>query len=254
MNPNACRVVLRPRGPLEILDLALRLVRLHVGPIARLAAVVLLPVGAASWAVGALAPGGAWWLAAVVVLLPLLQAPFSLLLGRLLFSDAVTLRDVAAGVRRGALTVGLFWLLFDVLLVSFCIVGVIFLPILAFAPEVALLERVGLSRAVGRAVFLVGGHPIASVAATVARFVLPLWGMVVAELIGQLVVGWVLQLGAPFGALAHGDATPYAVAGMLACTPLVAAYRLLLYVDARTRTEGWDLQVAFRALALREGR
>ena len=71
-----------------------------------------------------------------------------------------------------------------------------------------------------------------------------------AESLGQGIIGFVFQLGAPFGALSSGDATPYLLMGVLLANPVNAMYRLLLYVDARTRSEGWDLQVRLRALGL----
>ena len=68
--------------------------------------------------------------------------------------------------------------------------------------------------------------------------------------IGHGIVEFLLQLGRPFGSLSNGEVTPYAVAGVLLAQPLIALYRLLLYVDVRTRLEGWDLQVSLRALGM----
>ena len=71
---------------------------------------------------------------------------------------------------------------------------------------------------------------------------------------GQLIVAQGLQLGQPFGSAMDLQVTPYLLFGMLAVQPLHALYRLLLYIDVRTRVEGWDLQVAFRGAAIERER
>jgi len=76
------------------------------------------------------------------------------------------------------------------------------------------------------------------------------WFGLVGEATGQAMVGFILQLGEPFGALMYGDVTPYLLLGLLVSQPVHAVYRLLLYVDVRTRLEGWDLQVGLRAAGL----
>ena len=76
-----------------------------------------------------------------------------------------------------------------------------------------------------------------------------MWAAIAAEALGQNLVGFVFQLGAPFGS-APEDITPYLLAGLLVGRSLFAVYRLLLYVDVRTRVEGWDLQVQLRAAGM----
>jgi hypothetical protein len=93
-----------------------------------------------------------------------------------------------------------------------------------------------------------------AIAAAVGWVALTGWGAIVGEAAGQGIVSFVLQLGTPFGEATDGRATPFLLAGMLAVQPLYAVWRLLLYVDARTRAEGWDLQVALRAAGIAAAR
>ena len=58
------------------------------------------------------------------------------------------------------------------------------------------------------------------------------------------------QRGRPLPSALEGVATPWLTAGILASHPVWALWRLLLYVDVRTRVEGWDLQVGLRAAGL----
>lgn len=251
MNPHGCRVALRPRGVLDVFDLTLRLLRVQARPLSILAAVVLVPVAVLA-SLGAWWTGGSPWVVLVVVLLgPLLQAPFTVLGGRLLFSDAVPLSQVGRATWTSAIPLLGAWFLFDVLMVGCAMVGVVLTPLIVYLPEAILLERAKFGRALSRSVTLVGGEPIGAIGGAAARWVIGLWGLLAGEAVGQVGIGWMLQIGTPFGALELGQITPYGIVGLLAVQPLIALFRLLLYVDARTRLEGWDLQVGLRALGLR---
>lgn len=255
MNPFAVRVELRPRSPFEVLDLACVLLRTTWRPMLTLAAVVLPLGGGLSWALGAL--GEDPWIALPVVLLlaPMLQLPFLLLGGRALFEPEPGVRGVAHDLwtLRGAVVrFGLVVLMAELLLLITVLLVSPAYVLLLFFSEALLLERVDLGRALSRSSRLVTA---AAGRAWVGAILLGLgmtWGMAVGELCGQALVRDVLQLGEPFGSAMTGVFTPYALAGLLLSQPLAALYRLLLYVDIRTVTEGWDLQVALRAAA--EGR
>ncbi|TVQ86467.1 MAG: hypothetical protein EA397_19915 [Deltaproteobacteria bacterium] len=247
---HACRLALRPRGPLESFDLSFVLLRAVWRDVIGLSAVFLLPMLGAflglSWALS-------WplWVAIFPLLLaPLLQAPFTVLLGRLLFSPSIPLREVALGTGQGAGGVLFAWVLTDLSVILCGGLGLFAQPFLVFLPEILLLERLSLGQAMTRVSALVSARPLSSLAGVVARWGLTVWGALAGEALGVAILGFVLQLGTPFGTLAEGVFTPFGLLGMLAVQPLIAAYRLLLYVDVRTRLEGWDLQVAFRALRL----
>jgi len=254
MNPNQCRVALRPRGPLEVLDLQAVLWRSQGGIFAKLLALTVTPfaiVGAMlCWALdGHVAILLLPWVAG-----PVLQAPFTVLAGHLLFADSVPLKRVFADVFARAplllgawLVEGLGW----VISIASCGYGAFVIqPACLYLTETALLERVGSGRGLRRSLRLAGGHVGIALVGAASRWVFMVWCGLVGEATGQAVVGTILQLGEPFGSLMNGQVTPYLILGLLLSQPIHAVYRLLLYVDVRTRIEGWDLQVGLRAAGL----
>ncbi len=254
MNPFACHLALRPRDPLDVLDLTVVLVRARWRPLARFAGAVLLPLslvfGFAAWW-----SEGAWWLGlAALAVGPAVQAPLTLLAGRLLFAEDSSVVEAFRGVgERASALLGVVAVAAGVVLVSSltCFVGApLFLGPLAFSGEAALLERVDAGRALRRSARLAAAQPAAATAVVLGRVALTLWCAVTFELAGQGLVATVLQLGEPFGAALDGACTPYLLSGVLVAHALHGLYRLLVYVDARTRSEGWDLQVSLRAAGL----
>jgi len=123
-----------------------------------------------------------------------------------------------------------------------------------FLPEATLLERSGVSRGFRRSLSLGGSNPGIAMTTIVTWVALTVWGAAVGEATGQAVVSGILQLGEPFGTALDWRATPYLLWGMLAVQPLFGIYHVLLYIDARTRVEGWDLQVGLMAAASESSR
>lgn len=253
MNPYACTLALRPRTPFEVLDLALRVMALHARPFARLAAWWLLPVWlvASGAAVAGVQP---WVVLGVLGLgLPALQAPFTLLCGRLVFPRPTGVRVVlgetvgsaGAVATHTALSVAMAAL-------GLCSGLLLWMPLAVlfrFAPETLLLERAGAATGLRRATFLATRSSGKALMGTVLAVALGLWAVLAVETLGQSTTQFVLQLGAPFGRLWTLDLTPWTLLGLVGVQPAVAVYRLMLYLDVRTELEGWDLQVALKAAA-----
>ena len=198
MNPNLCRVALRPRGPLEIFDLSVELIRAHAGVFWRLAALVVIPPAIAFGVGIALTSAHGLWLLAPLAIAPALQAPFTLLGGRLLFSAEVTTGQILRELLTRPLA-SIAVALWTTVAVGFsCGVGLpLTLVLVAFIAEVAMLERADGGRAPVRALRLAGHNPL-NASAAVAGFVgLTVWGAVVGEFAGQALVGTILQLGQP---------------------------------------------------------
>lgn len=255
MNLGGCRLVLRERDPLGTLDLAVAFGRAEGGALARTVAWAAGPwvAGLGVWAM--LRPSDGPIVFGIAVLAgPVVQWPV-FAHGVLALFDA---RPSAAAVWRAAWA---RWAFVPVTalrsalvalagLVSFGLLAVLVAPALWWAPETVVLERRGVVPGVVRALGLSGRAGALALIGTMACAAVPLWAVGVAEASGQALVGSVLQLGAPFGRLiADGRVTPFVVAGWVLAQPVLAWVRLVAYLDARTATEGWDLQVAVDAIA-----
>ncbi len=254
MNLADARVVLRPRGQAELLDLAMRwCFGADRWLYARLAALVLLPslgacVAARWW--GEWAWGDVWLLA--IAQTTVLQGVFTVATSRALFErDVSAVAVLRQFLRRvpsylGALIITRILLAFGAL--TFALLPPAWTRV-AFVHEASLLEgaspitasqrawRLARNRGVELALLL-GGLGLAIVAAIGAG-----------ELLGHGLVEFVLQLGRPFDTLTEDGGSLYALIGFHAIIPYLAVGRFLGYVDERTRGDGWDIQLRFMALA-----
>jgi hypothetical protein len=259
VNLGASAIVLRPRTLAEVLDLACRLcVSLAFGLYARLSAVLLLPILAGCLALRYTA-GWPWevvWAVAVGAA-GIVQGVFTVAVGRLLFSEALGVGQVLRlfGRRLGSYLAMLF--LSRALLAMACLpffLGLPFVwPRLAFVHEASLLENAGPAEAMRRSNRFVAGR-VANVLGVVLALLVTQAGVVITtELLCQALVSEVLQLGKPFGALFSDGGSPFALAGLLLSIPYASTARFLDYIDARTRADGWDIQLRFMAIAAAEG-
>jgi hypothetical protein len=265
MNLRNARVVLRLRTLPDLLDLALR-VCVDAGSVYRkLSAALLLPAFAICLALR-YAADWTWWSIwpTAITLAALLQGAFTVAAGQLMFEEAAPARTLLAryGRQFSLYAYALFWtrlvpggLLFGTLLTHFnpaMTLGLLLASLLlvrwAFVHEALLLEGARAaesakrsSRIIRRQAGAVFGLVCWQLGAVVAF-------VVGAELIGQGVVRYVLQLGQPFGSLWDDGGSVFALAGLFASVPFVATARFLQYIDLRTRKEGWDIQLKFTAI------
>ncbi len=254
MNLGNVRVVLRERDNLDVLDLALRFVLgLDLGVYVRVALVTLVPAlaGCAALRFALRWDWAAVWVVAIVAA-TVLQGPFTLVAGRIVFGEptrtgpvlrafAARLPVLAAAhlVRLAALALG------AVLLAAWIIPW----ARMTYLDEAVLLERASPGAAVRRSLQLVRGSFGRSLGLVVLLATAILGAVGVAELLGQAVAGSVLQLQLPAGELLDEGGSLYALAGFFAAMPVVATARFLAYLDQRTRRDGWELQVRLMDVA-----
>ncbi|APR85859.1 Hypothetical protein A7982_11208 [Minicystis rosea] len=254
MNLGAAAVVLRPRSLAEILDLACRLsCSLALGLYLRLAALVLLPCLALCLALRHVLDWSwyaVWFVAACLGAAA--QGVFTIAVGRLLFSEALGAGQV---IRLFARRFGSYlWMLVlsRVVLVGSAAV-LIALPVawprLLFVHEASLLENAKAGDAIQRAGRFVSGRAAQVFGVLAALLVTQAGFIAIAEFLGHGLVDQVLQLGRPFGALFSKGGSAYALAGFFLSVPYVSTARFLHYIDARTRADGWDVQLRFMAIA-----
>ncbi|NLE87697.1 MAG: hypothetical protein GX607_15015 [Myxococcales bacterium] len=255
MNLSSAAIVLRERTALEVIDLSLRFVR-SLAPLAylRLGAVVLLPIFAGCLLLRYVADvGWAWiwliaWCAATVA-----QGPFTLLAGRLLFADEVRARSILVDALRRAFPYAVLLTLRALLflLSTVIVIG----PLLvwsqtAYVHEILYLENATVRTALGRSSRFVRGRSGSSMEMLLLLFCGIFVSIVLAEVLGLMLVRYVLEIALPVETVADNGGSPFALAGLLFAVPFISAQRFLFYVNERTLRDGWDVQVRF--LGLRE--
>lgn len=255
MNLGAARVALRVRTAADVLDLAAPFCVRNRRPTLVLSAIVLGP----AFALCLLAryrwqwPWGLVWLLAGTLSL-LCEAPFAVAYSDLMFVAPSGLRTRAVLLRAlRRLPAFAFARLLTALIhasaLSLVILALYTGGLFLVVPEAVLLEGAGPFGAIARSARALRGRAMAGVGMVMALIVLPGAGALAGELVGNTAVSMVLQLGEPFGTLFRNGGTPYALAGLFATVPLVAAARFLFYIDLRTRKEGWDIQLRFMEIA-----
>ena len=258
MNLFAARLALRPRSLTEVLDLAAPFCLANARLLGRLALVSLAPLAVLA---GALRMGLRWeWLGIWWTLVPLAWLSTGLFtagLGDAMFHDPdkVSARAVVARFLR-RLPAQLLVKFVRVLVLLSCASGVV--PLLLEGPrwlfpiEATLLEKADLGAAISRSRSLGRRRAGFCLGLGVALLALPVLTVVLAEAVGGMLIQFVFQLGEPFGSLWKQGGSGFAVLGLLLAVPLAASMRFLGYIDLRTRSEGWDLQLRFAAWAERE--
>jgi|CZKU01.1.fsa_nt_gi hypothetical protein len=248
------RVALRERPLLDVLDLAVRFCVANAGSYARLSLVTIVPAFAASWAAARV---GGWLLAwpVAIALAALLDAPFVALASRLVFDDEVRVRDVARAAVRIAPRVAVARCVQGIALgMSLALLGLPWLwlgSVMLFVPEVIILEGAGLVGAWSRAAGVASTRFGVAMAAMLLLSALVVGAALLADVAGREFLDSVLEIRPP-PSIFHEGGSVLALFGFWSVLPMRATTRFFVYLDVRTRSEGWDIQTRFAALARRE--
>jgi hypothetical protein len=247
------RVAFRDRSLSDVLDLALRFVAVKGRSYAKVALLTVVPLAILSIVAGHVI-GWAWAWAASVPLAIVAEIPFTVLASRLVFQDEVLARDVVAAALRDAprvilvkactlalVAVGLFVLL---------VPGLWLMAASFFVPEVTLLERARIGPAFGRSQRIAESAVSDVLLGSILLALLPVALVFLSDVAGRAAIGELLLFEPPRPVWATGGGV-LATIGLFVGAPYAATARFFLYLNVRTRTEGWDIQTRFAAIAAR---
>ena len=247
------RVALRDRSLLDVVDLSVRFLMRHLSVYARVAAIVLVPMFAATWLIAAYA-GWLWGWPCALLLSMFASSPFTILASRLVFEPEVP----ASSVLKTALftlprllscrLLQIFAVSFGFLL--FVIPGIWAQVLFLFSSEVVVLEQASMSTALGRLQRLLGGNSGDVLMAMLLLLALNLGAVCLGDVVFRAVLEELLQIGAPPSLFETGGCV-LGLLGFWLAVPLVATVRLFVYLNLRTRREGWDIQTRFAAMVAR---
>jgi hypothetical protein len=247
------RVALRERPLLDTFDLAIRFCAAHAWAYTKLSLVVLVPAFVVSW--GAARVGG-WWLgwSVTVVVTAFAGSPFVALASRLVFADAVGTRE-ALGIALRAVPrlIGVRILQAMALGASLVMLGLPWFwlgTILLFVVEVLVLEQGGVGSTLGRAQRVANAHFADAVLTMLLLGAAPVAAAMLADVAGREILQGLLEFKPPPSMFRAGGSW-LALLGWWATVPLLQTARFFVYLDIRTRTEGWDVQTRFAAIAAR---
>ena len=185
----------------------------------------------------------------------IVQGVFTVAVGRLLFSEELTTGRVLAlfGRRLGSYLVMLFLSRAMLALAASVLIAVpLVWPRVLVVHEASLLEGASPTDAITRAGRFITGRGAIALGTIVAFLAVQAGISITAEFLGQGLVNEILQLGTPFGQLFKDGGSAFALAGFFLSVPYIATARFLYYVDSRTRSDGWDVQVRFMTIAARD--
>lgn len=248
------RVAFRDRSVADVLDLALRFLAVQGRAYGKVALVSLAPLALASSAAGRVFGWGVAWAVALPLAL-LAEVPFTILASRLVFEEHVRARDVIAAAARElprialarCLSIVLTVVGFAVLVVPGFWVGTVF----SFQTEVMLLERARVGPSIGRSQRLADSAFSEVLVAFVVMSLIPLASVLLTDVAGRMLIGELMQFRPPQPVWTTGGGV-LATLGLFLQVPYLATARFFLYLNVRTRAEGWDIQTRFAALAARD--
>lgn len=259
------RIVLRPRALDETLDLALAYMRASPREFSRLFLLLTGPASAVLIGLSvALELRTTQRLCAAIILSPFLERVVTVYAGKHIFrNDPQIGAAIEGSLARLPLTflsatmIAIPWV--PMLVTNFdepgwigfaALLGSFWPLVLAswvYLGEVVHLEGLDLSRAMKRARVLIAFRFARALGLVIMSGIVRLLAAGGAELTTEFGLGFVLQ----FGDVSEAIGGYPAIVGYLFAGSYIALARMFDYVDARTRREGWDIQVRFHAIEQR---
>jgi hypothetical protein len=250
MDLRDARVVLRERRLLDVLDLALRFIVAHAASYAALCAIVLVPCGVLSLVIAMHSGWALAWLVALM-LAALAEIPFTILGSRLVFSAEVPLEGVliAALKKLPRVFVVRSLQVLGVLagLTMMFIPGVWIGVSTFFIAEILVLEEASVGGSFSRAQRMLSGRFGDALMAASLLSLLHFGAVFLGDRAIATVLTDLFQVSPP-PKLGDRDGGVLGLCAFWLFVPYVTTARLFAYLDLRTRTEGWDVQVRFAAL------
>lgn len=247
------RVAFRDRSLSDVLDLALRFVVVHGRAYGWVALGSIVPLLGVSLLAGSLMGWSASWLVALPLAL-VAEVPFTVLASRLVFEDEVHARAVLVAALRDAPRVVFVRVLAAALVAvgmsALLVPGFWLATIFLFLGEVMLLERASIGQAFGRAQRIASSAVSEVLLGLLVLGLVPVGGVLLADVAGRTVLGELLQFRPPPSLWSAGGGV-LPILGLFAQVPYLATARFFLYLNVRTRAEGWDIQTRFAAIAAR---
>jgi hypothetical protein len=253
VNLKDARVALRERGIWDVFDVALRFyvenARAYVWP----TFVCVVPPAALSSLVG-WAAGPEWGWIVAVALSFFAATPVTIATSRLVFEPRPHTSEIltrAIGKNLALIPLRLLQIIAVGFGTMFFLLPGVWLGVLFFAtPEIAIAEDSGAIATAARAQRMVSAA--FAELATMGAIVLigrVVW-IFVADIAGRTVLEDLLQVTPPAAVWETGGG-PIAYTAFFAILPLEAVARFFFYLNVRTKTEGWDIQARFLAIAQR---
>jgi hypothetical protein len=196
----------------------------------------------------------------LVVASHFVQLPFTALAGRLVFERDVRLRDVLRdSLRVMPRAIGMRILQLGGIVgggVVFCIPAAWLGAAWLFAPEVLVLEGSKPVATLGRARRMVNRHFGIAAGALALLVLLHVTATLLFDAAGRTILDEIFQFTPPdavftFSPMHLAAPTVLASIGFWLFVPWGATARFLVYIDLRTRSEAWDVQTRFAAIAAR---
>lgn len=247
------RVAFRDRAFIDVMDLALRFLVVHARLYARVALMVLVPCTLLTYVIASEAGWVAGWCAALVLAF-VAQVPFTVLASRVVFQEKVRAREVLRAALADVPRILVMRVLWTGMILGS---GLIFVvpagwvgSVFGFTNEVMLLERAPIGQSFGRSNRVASSSLADAMLGLLLGIVVPMVGVLLADIGGRQLIGELFQFRAPASAFSEGGSF-LAVLGWFVVVPYVATARFFVYLNVRTRVEGWDVQTRFAALASR---